>query len=129
MNAKIKAGIIEYINMLLLLKSWEDINTPITPQKMNGKFQSKSLFSYLPKEEKRNINSQKNSKMDSLIDILLSYDRAIEDDWLPDEILNLSIPKAYLFLKKIKTILESNIAEEVIENEIRKCYHKIKEKP
>jgi hypothetical protein len=51
---------------------------------------------------------------------LQSYEEAlIHQDWLlQDKIEGLSIPKAYLFLKVIKVILENNVPGKEMENEL-----------
>jgi hypothetical protein len=51
---------------------------------------------------------------------LQSYEEAlIHQDWLlQDKIEGLSIPKAYLFLKVIKVILENNVPDKEMENEL-----------
>ena len=119
MTNNLKKKILTYINNLLVLKGWENIDEPITFPT------SKAFYTYLPKEVEL-INLLQNKDLSLLIETILAYDKAIEDDWLPDDILNLSIPYAYLFLKEIKEILDKNIPEKNIKEELTRRYHIIK---
>jgi len=123
MNLNLKKPILTFINSLLTLKGWQDISQPIIFQgEFSGK--SKNLIDYFDDTSLLQKNMQ-NKNYTLLLETLLSYDSAIEDDWLPDSIEGLPIPKAYLFLNEIKNILEKNILDKKIETELIKKYHLI----
>ena len=122
---RLRLACIEYINVLLTLKGWHDISEPI-------------LFSHPFSGCSKNINDyfkdvivlyelMNTPEYKLLIETLLSFDRALEDDWLPDTIEGLSISQAYLFLQEIKNILEEEIANDQIESELILRYNKVKE--
>jgi len=125
MNRK---NILEFVNNLLSLQVWEDVSKVIYLDK-NNNFVSNDFFSlanYFDSIE--DYLENKKSMQDSLLWLILEgYDDLnIYGDWLPDRILDLSIPQVYLFLKEIKNILESNIPDEQIDEELMKKYNEIK---
>jgi hypothetical protein len=124
MDNDIKKPILYFIDTLLTLKGWYDINQPILFQ---GDFsnQSKNFHDYFDNELVLKANLE-NPNYKLLFETLISYDLAIEDDWLPDSIEGLSIPRAHLLLKEIKSILEEDIPDKYIEKELIDRYHKVK---
>lgn len=123
MKNELKNSLLNFIDTILTLKCWHNINELIVFDKsligasktINDYFKDMSLYT-------ESIN---NKKLELLMQILELYDKALEDDWVDDEIMHLPINKAYLFLKEIKNILEENIIDENIEEELIKRYHRV----
>ena len=125
MKTELKESLLKYINNILHLKCWENISEPIIFDK-SKKYYSKTLIDYFSNDSLL-INSKKNKNLSLLIKTLEAFDEALDEDWLPNNIINLSVPtEAYLFLKEIKNILEEDIDNNEIENELIKRYNKIK---
>ncbi len=94
MNPQGKKSIIEFIDAILTLDAWDNVGSVLLfPEDTSNK--GKELRNYFD-----NINIYwdmgKDDNLTLLIDSIESYDRALEDDWLPNNIVGLPIPKAYL---------------------------------
>jgi len=125
MKTELKESLLKYINNILHLKCWENISEPIIFDKSKN-YYSKTLIDYFSNDSLL-INSKKNKNLSLLIKTLEAFDEALDEDWLPNNIINLSVPtEAYLFLKEIKNILEEDIDDNEIENELTKRYNIIK---
>ena len=103
MNQQAKKSMIEFIDAILTFDGWHNIGSVLLfPKGTENK--GKELRDYF---DDINVlwNMDKDNNLELLVDAIQSYDNALEDDWLPDYIIGLPTPKAYLFLKDIKEII------------------------
>ncbi len=117
MNNIVREAFLEYVNDLIRLNVWNDNKALILH---NCDMQSYSKISDI-------WNILQENQYELLLKTLQSYEEAlIHHDWLlQDKIEGLSIQKAYLFLKKIKNILENDIPDKEIEKELISEYKNI----
>ena len=118
MKKDIKNSLLNYINDLLKLEIWRNNKALIMHNcDMNNYIDYADKYNYL-----------KQSEFELLLETLQAYEEAlIHHDWLlEDRIIGLTIPQAYLFLKEIKQMLESDIEDEKIENMLIEKYHEVK---
>ena len=124
MNTELKNTLLSYINTILSLKAWKNTSEPIL---FEGKYKgaSKELLYYFDNIDLYSI-SRKNRDYKLLLETIEEFENALDNDWFPYEIIGLTIPQAYLFLKEIKQMLESDIEDEKIENMLIEKYHEVK---
>lgn len=117
MNKMVKEAFLEYVNDLIRLNVWNDNKALIIH---NCDMQAYSNISNI-------WNLLRENQYELLLNTLQSYEEAlIHHDWLlQDKIEGLSIPKAYLFLKEIKDILENDVPDKEIEKELINRYKQI----
>ena len=122
MKKELKKTLLNIIDNVLTLKGWDKISEPIlfdkstsnTSKYINNYFEDMIIFR----------EAKKNKELSLLIETIGDYEKAIEDDWFPDEIVNLTVPKAYLFLKEIRRII-CTITDKSIEQELIDTNNKI----
>lgn len=117
MNKIVREALLEYVNDLIKLNVWNNNKSLI--------FHNCDMQSYFKINNIWNLLQE--NKYELLLKTLQSYEEAlIHHDWLlQDKIEGLSIPKAYLFLKEIKDILENNVPDKEMENELINRYKMI----
>jgi len=121
MKNNLKQPLLKFINNILTFKGWQNIGEPLIFMG-DAKDASYDLDDYFDDSSVLK-EAMENENHTLLLETLSSYDTAIEDDWLPDLIEGLPIPKAYLFLQEIKNILQENIPDSKIEKELIKRYN------
>ena len=121
MNQQAKKSMIEFIDAILTLDAWHNIGSVLLfPESTKNKgLELRNYFDDI------NIlwDMDKDDNFELLIDALKSYDSALEDDWLPNLIIGLPIPKAYLFLKDIREIILTS-EDKDIENDLIEARNK-----
>ena len=117
MNQEIRKSILAYIEAILTLKGWKNIGEVIL---LDDSLQNrgKHIDDYVNNmQQYEKIMEEPNFNL--LLDTINCYSNALQDDWLPDYIIGLPIPKAYLFLKDIREIIltseDKNIENDLIE--------------
>ena len=121
MKTNLKQPLLKFINSILTFKGWQNIGEPLIFMG-DAKDASYDLDDYFDDSSVLK-EAMENENHTLLLETLSSYDTAIEDDWLPDLIEGLPIPKACLFLQEIKNILQENIPDSKIEKELIKRYN------
>lgn len=104
-----KRKLVLFIDTVLQLKVWTDPNSPVLNHPcINNYSKDRGLF----------LSMSKHKDYDLLMETLYAYEDALDDDWISDEIANLNIQQAKLFLMEIRDIIlnieDTNIEKELI---------------
>jgi len=121
MNQEIRKSILAYIEAILTLKGWKNIGEVIL---LDDSLQNrgKHIDDYVNNmQQYEKIMEEPNFNL--LLDTINCYSNALQDDWLPDYIIGLPIPKAYLFLKDIREIILTS-EDKDIENDLIEARNK-----
>jgi len=121
MNQEIRKSILTYIEAILTLKGWKNIGEVIL---LDDSLQNrgKHIDDYVNNmQQYEKIMEEPNFNL--LLDTINCYSNALQDDWLPDYIIGLPIPKAYLFLKDIREIILTS-EDKDIENDLIEARNK-----
>jgi len=103
MNQQAKKSMIEFIDAILTFKSWNNTGEPLLfDENIHNK--GKDIYDYFD-DFSIYREMEDNNTFELLMDTLNIYNNSIDNDWLPNTIIGLPIPKAYLFLKEIKNII------------------------
>ena len=109
--------ITEALDAIIASPRWKDSDTP-----MPGSIKELSVRI---NDGKKYRTIRENPNLNLLLKIIEGFEEDLNDDWMPYEIFELELKKAFKFIQKIKEIIKNNSINE-FDQKIKETYKKIK---